>query len=148
DGLVMGGYERCGAPWMVSASAPDSVPGDFNGRLLAPDWERFAEIAENARLRVPALADAGIRTLINGPEAFTPDNEFCLGESEIGGFFVAAGFCAHGIAGAGGVGRVIASWVLDGEPGEDLWHMDIRRFGPHHRSPSYTLARTVERYES
>ncbi|MGH3722324.1 MAG: glycine cleavage T C-terminal barrel domain-containing protein, partial [Pseudonocardiaceae bacterium] len=90
----------------------------------------------------------GIRTLVNGPEAFTPDNEFCLGETEVGGFFVAAGFCAHGIAGAGGVGRVMADWIVDGEPGLDLWHQDIRRFGAHHRSPSYTLHRTVETYQS
>ncbi|HWR47345.1 MAG TPA: FAD-dependent oxidoreductase, partial [Pseudonocardiaceae bacterium] len=148
DGLVMGGYERCSAPWMVAAGELDSVPADFNGRLLAPDWERFTQIAENAQVRVPALADVGIRTLVNGPEAFTPDNEFCLGETEVGGFFVAAGFCAHGIAGAGGVGQVMANWIVDGEPGMDLWHMDIRRFGPHHRSPSYTLHRTMETYET
>ena len=86
--------------------------------------------------------------MINGPEAFTPDNEFCLGETEVAGFFVAAGFCAHGIAGAGGIGRVMADWILDGDPGMDLWHMDVRRFGRHYRSPGYTLARTVENYES
>ncbi|MGH3773275.1 MAG: GcvT family protein, partial [Pseudonocardiaceae bacterium] len=148
DGLVMGGYERCCAPWRVSAGQLDSVPADFNGRLLAGDWERFAQLAENARVRVPALAEVGIRTLVNGPEAFTPDNEFCLGETEVGGFFVAAGFCAHGIAGAGGVGLVLANWIMDGEPGVDLWHQDIRRFGAHHRSPSYTLRRTVETYQS
>jgi glycine cleavage system aminomethyltransferase T/glycine/D-amino acid oxidase-like deaminating enzyme len=148
DGLVMGGYERRSAPWMVAARSLDAVPADFNGRLLAPDWARFSPIAENAQVRVPALADVGIRTLINGPEAFTPDNEFCLGETEVGGFFVAAGFCAHGIAGAGGVGQVMASWIVDGEPGKDLWHMDIRRFSPHHRSPSYTLHRTVTSYET
>jgi glycine cleavage system aminomethyltransferase T/glycine/D-amino acid oxidase-like deaminating enzyme len=148
DGLVMGGYERCSAPWKVTAGDFDTVPADFNGRLLPGDWERFAQIAQNAQVRVPALADVGIRTLINGPEAFTPDNEFCLGETEVGGFFVAAGFCAHGIAGAGGVGQVMANWIVDGEPGMDLWHMDIRRFSPHHRSPSYTLHRTVEAYET
>jgi len=87
-------------------------------------------------------------SMINGPEAFTPDNEFCLGETEVAGFFVAAGFCAHGIAGAGGIGRVMADWILDGDPGMDLWHMDVRRFGRHYRSPGYTLARTVENYES
>ncbi|MGH3930958.1 MAG: GcvT family protein [Pseudonocardiaceae bacterium] len=148
DGLVMGGYERSSAPWKITAGHFDSVPADFNGRLLAGDWERFAQIAENAQVRVPALADVGIQTLVNGPEAFTPDNEFCLGETEVGGFFVAAGFCAHGIAGAGGIGLVMADWIVDGEPGMDLWHMDIRRFGRHYRSPSYTLARTVETYES
>ena len=89
-----------------------------------------------------------VTRLINGPEAFTPDNEFCLGESEVRGFFVAAGFCAHGLAGAGGIGRVMAEWILDGEPSMDVWEMDIRRFGPHFRSPSYTLKRTKEVYET
>ena len=89
-----------------------------------------------------------VTRLINGPEAFTPDNEFCLGESEVRGFFVAAGFCAHGLAGAGGIGKVMAEWIVEGEPSLDLWHMDIRRFGPHYRSPAYTLKRTREVYET
>jgi glycine cleavage system aminomethyltransferase T/glycine/D-amino acid oxidase-like deaminating enzyme len=148
DGLVMGGYERDSAAWALDGAGQDAIPADFNGRLLAEDWDRFEEIAANSRLRVPAMADVGIRKLINGPEAFTPDNEFCLGETEVAGFFVAAGFCAHGIAGAGGVGRVMAEWIVTGEPGADVWHMDIRRFGRHHRSPSYTLKRTVENYET
>ena len=79
--------------------------------------------------RVPSLAQAGVRRVVNGPEAFTPDNEFILGESEVPGFWVAAGFCAHGIAGAAGVGRQVASWIVDGEPELDVWRMDIRRFG-------------------
>jgi 4-methylaminobutanoate oxidase (formaldehyde-forming) len=142
-GLCMGGYERHPAPWGL-----DGIPADFNGRLLAPDWPRFEEIMTGAIRRVPAIADAGITRLINGPEAFTPDNEFILGASDVGGFFVAAGFCAHGIAGAGGVGRQIASWIVDGEPELDLWRMDIRRFGAQYRSPRYTQARTVEVYRT
>src|SRR4051812_6142546 len=140
-GLCMGGYERHPAPWSL-----DGVPADFNGKLLAPDWPRFAEIMDGAVRRVPAIADAGINRMINGPEAFTPDNEFILGESEVRGFFVAAGFCAHGIAGAGGIGRQMASWIIDGEPELDLWKMDIRRFGPAYRSRDHTLARTTEVY--
>ena len=140
-GLCMGGYERHPAPWSL-----DGIPPDFNGKLLAPDWPRFAEIMDGAVRRVPAIGDAGINRMINGPEAFTPDNEFILGESEVGGFFVAAGFCAHGIAGAGGIGRQMASWIVDGEPELDLWKMDIRRFGPAYRSQAYTLARTTEVY--
>ena len=89
---------------------------------------------EGAIRRVPAMADAGVNRVINGPEGFTPDNEFILGESEVRGFFVAAGFSAHGIAGAGGIGRQMASWIVDGEPELDLWKMDIRRFGPAYRS--------------
>lgn len=148
DGLVMGGYERDSLPWTASRTSYDAIPPDFNGRLLPEDWDRFVEITENSQVRVPAMADVGIRTLINGPEAFTPDNEFCLGETEVGGFYVAAGFCAHGLAGAGGIGKVMAEWIVGGEPSMDLWHMDVRRFGRHYRSPSYTLARTVENYET
>jgi glycine cleavage system aminomethyltransferase T/glycine/D-amino acid oxidase-like deaminating enzyme len=147
-GLLMGGYERNSAPWALDARGRDAVPPDFNGRLLPEDWDRFEEIAANSRRRVPAMADAGIRKLINGPEAFTPDNEFCLGETEVAGFFVAAGFCAHGIAGAGGIGRVMAEWIVSGDPGPDVRHMDVRRFGAHYRSPSYTRKRTVENYET
>ncbi len=148
DGLVMGGYERRSEPWTASSSTYDAIPADFNGRLLAPDHDRFVEISENAALRVPSIAEVGIRSFINGPEGFTPDNEFCLGPTDVAGFFVAAGFCAHGIAGAGGIGKVMAEWVLEGAPPMDLWHMDVRRFGQSYRSPSYTLARTVENYES
>jgi 4-methylaminobutanoate oxidase (formaldehyde-forming) len=97
---------------------------------------------------VPSIADAGINRMINGPEAFTPDNEFILGESEVRGFFVAAGFCAHGIAGAGGIGRQVATWIVEGEPELDLWKMDIRRFGAQYRSQAYTLARTTEVYST
>jgi 4-methylaminobutanoate oxidase (formaldehyde-forming) len=140
-GLCMGGYERNPAPWSL-----DGVPPDFNGKLLAPDWPRFEEIMAGAVRRVPAIADAGVSRMINGPEAFTPDNEFILGESEVGGFWVAAGFCAHGIAGGGGIGRQLASWIVDGEPELDLWKMDIRRFGGHYRSQAYSLARTTEVY--
>ncbi|HET9615190.1 MAG TPA: FAD-dependent oxidoreductase [Candidatus Limnocylindrales bacterium] len=141
-GLCMGGYERSPAPWSL-----DGVPADFNGKLLAPDWPRFEEIMAGAVRRVPAIADAGVSRIINGPEGFTPDNEFILGETEVRGFFVAAGFSAHGIAGAGGIGRQVASWIVDGEPELDLWHMDVRRFGgAHWRSREWTLARTTEVY--
>ncbi|HUP54583.1 MAG TPA: FAD-dependent oxidoreductase, partial [Methylomirabilota bacterium] len=140
-GLCMGGYERDPAPWAL-----DGVPPDFNGKLLAPDMPRFESIMEGAIRRIPSMADARVSRVINGPEAFTPDNEFILGESAVRGFWVAAGFSAHGIAGAGGVGRQMASWIVEGEPELDLWKMDIRRFGPAYRSQSYTLARSIENY--
>lgn len=148
DGLVMGGYERNPAPWTATATVFDAVPPDFNGRLLPEDWSRFEEIATNAQRRVPIMGAVGVRRMINGPEAFTPDNEFCLGETEVSGFFVAAGFCAHGIAGAGGIGKVLAEWILHGEPSMDVSHMDIARFGAQYRSPAHTLARTVEAYRT
>jgi glycine cleavage system aminomethyltransferase T/glycine/D-amino acid oxidase-like deaminating enzyme len=147
-GLVMGGYERESAPWALDEGLLDRIPADFNGRLLEEDWPRFEEIARNSSRRVPAMEEVKVTRLINGPEAFTPDNEFCLGESEVAGMFVAAGFCAHGLAGAGGIGKLMAEWIVAGEPGSDVWEMDIRRFGPQYRSPRYTLARAREVYET
>ena len=130
-GLVMGGYERHSRPGLPARRRGRlrPIPPDFNGRLLEDDWDRFEEIVVNSRRRVPQMEDVKVTRLINGPEAFTPDNEFCLGETEVGGLFVAAGFCAHGLAGAGGIGRVMAEWIAEGEPTLDLWHMDVRRFG-------------------
>ena len=140
-GLVAGGYERNPAPWGMAG-----IPADFNHRLLEPDWDRFAPLFEAATTRVPELAGAEIVTLINGPEAFTPDGEFILGESDVRGFWVAAGFCAHGIAGAGGMGQLVAQWIVEGQPGLDTWAMDSRRFGPQYGSRRYTLERTTEVY--
>src|ERR671931_266250 len=140
-GLVMGGYERHPAPWGL-----DGIPADFNGRLLEEDWPRFEELMENAVVRVPSLADMEVVRLINGPEAFTPDGDFILGPTEVPGFWVAAGFCAHGLAGAGGMGRLVAEWIVDGQPGLDTWEMDSRRFGRAYTSRTYTLARTTEVY--
>jgi 4-methylaminobutanoate oxidase (formaldehyde-forming) len=142
-GLVMGGYERNPAPWSL-----DGIPSDFNGKLLAEDWPRFEELMENALVRVPDLGDAEVIRLINGPEAFTPDGEFILGPSDIRGFWVAAGFCAHGLAGAGGMGQLVAEWIVEGVPSLDVWEMDSRRFGRHYESREYTLARTVEIYST
>jgi 4-methylaminobutanoate oxidase (formaldehyde-forming) len=142
-GLVFGGYERDPAPWSLHG-----VPADFNNKLLPEDWDRFAPLFESATVRVPAVEDVEIVQLINGPEGFTPDNEFVLGETEVHGLFVAAGFCAHGIAGAGGVGRVMAEWVVEGEPSFDTWKMDIRRFGAQYRSRDFALARSVEVYST
>ncbi len=142
-GLVMGGYERHPAPWGLDGIAPD-----FNGRLLEEDWPRFEELMENALARVPSLADMEVIRLINGPEAFTPDGEFILGPSDVRGFWVAAGFCAHGLAGAGGMGKLVAEWIVEGVPSLDVWEMDSRRFGRHYRSRDYTLARTVEVYST
>jgi 4-methylaminobutanoate oxidase (formaldehyde-forming) len=140
-GLIMGGYERQPQAWAL-----DGVPDGFEAELLPEDWERFDEILQNSVMRVPAMETAEVRKLFNGPEAFTPDGEFILGESEVPGFWVAAGFCAHGLAGAGGIGWQIAEWIAEGEPSLDLWHMDIRRFGAQYRSRRYALARATEVY--
>ncbi|TMK69851.1 MAG: FAD-dependent oxidoreductase [Actinobacteria bacterium] len=142
-GLVMGGYERHPAPWSL-----DGIPADFNGRLLDEDWPRFEELMTNALVRVPALEEMEVIRLINGPEAFTPDGEFILGPTDVRGFWVAAGFCAHGLAGAGGMGKLVAEWIVEGVPSLDVWEMDSRRFGRHYRGRDYTLARTVEIYST
>ncbi len=142
-GLIMGGYERNCAPWGL-----DGIPADFNSRLLDEDWPRFEELMENALVRVPGLAEMEVVRLINGPEAFTPDGEFILGPSDVRGFWVAAGFCAHGLAGAGGMGKLVAEWIVEGTPSLDVWHMDSRRFGAAYRSREYTVARTTEIYET
>jgi 4-methylaminobutanoate oxidase (formaldehyde-forming) len=140
-GLVTGGYERNPAPWGLNG-----ISATFNNQLLAEDWDRFAPIFEAATERVPDLANADIVKLINGPEAFTPDGEFILGPSDVEGFWVAAGFCAHGIAGSGGMGRLMAEWIVNGQPELDTWEMDSRRFGPQYRSRGFALARTTEVY--
>jgi glycine cleavage system aminomethyltransferase T/glycine/D-amino acid oxidase-like deaminating enzyme len=140
--LVAGGYERDPASWRVD----DGPPPDFNHTLLREDWERFAPLADAMQGLVPAMREVGVVRMINGPEAFSPDGEFILGETDVGGFFVATGFGAHGIAGAGGVGRVIAEWIVDGEPGWDLWRMDVRRLGAQYRSRRYAEVRAREIY--
>jgi 4-methylaminobutanoate oxidase (formaldehyde-forming) len=142
-GLIMGGYERNPAPWGL-----DGIPDGFEAELLPEDWPRFEEILQNSIMRVPAMESAEVRKLYNGPEAFTPDGEFILGESEVPGFWVAAGFCAHGLAGAGGIGWMMGEWITEGEPSLDLWHMDIRRFGGQYRSQRYALARANEVYST
>ncbi|MBW2448562.1 MAG: GcvT family protein [Deltaproteobacteria bacterium] len=138
-GLVMGGYE------------PDPVPCDpydeRPGELLAPDFDHFQQLADLAVGRIPALEHAGIRQLVNGAEAFTPDGSFILGEApELPGFFVAAGFNAYGIAAGGGAGKALAEWIEGGEAPEDLWPVDIRRFGAPHRDARWVANRTLELY--
>ncbi|HSK99586.1 MAG TPA: FAD-dependent oxidoreductase [Rubrobacteraceae bacterium] len=137
--IITGGYGRRPAPFAL-----DGVPPDFSHKLLDPDWDRFAPLFETSRRRVPAIEKGEVVELTNGPESFTPDGEFILGESHVRGFFVAAGFNAHGIAGAGGMGRLVAEWIIEGEPDMEVWEMDIRRFGDHYRSKNYTLARSTE----
>ena len=138
-GLLVGGFERNPAPWGLHG-----IPADFNARLLAPDWVRFEEIMPGAMRRIPTVADAGITRMVNGPDAFTPDGEFILGESHVPGFWLAAGFCSHGIALAPAIGQQMAHWIADGTPEFDLAPMDVRRFGPQYRSRRLVLDRTME----
>jgi glycine cleavage system aminomethyltransferase T/glycine/D-amino acid oxidase-like deaminating enzyme len=141
-GLVFGGYEPDPIAWTM-----DEVPPDFEFQLFEDDWDHFEQHMEQALARVPALADAGIKQMINGPESFTPDGNFLLGEApEVRNFFVGAGFNAFGIASAGGAGWVLADWVSAGEQPLDLWVVDIRRFSALHADRAWTRDRTLEAY--
>lgn len=140
-GLIAGGYER-----EPKAAFLDGIPQDFNNKLLQPDWDRFTPLMENLIRRVPALETAGIRLLLNGPEGFTPDAEYLLGPTAVKGFWIAAAFCAHGLAGAGGIGKAMAEWIIEGHTEWNLWKLDVRRFGSNYASQAYTLARTIETY--
>ena len=141
-GLVMGGYEPNPKPW-----AMDGLPDRFEFQLLDDDLEHFEPLLELAAGRVPAMQTAGIKEFINGPESFTPDGNFILGEApEVRGVFVGAGFNAFGIASGGGAGMVLAEWVAKGEPPYDLWPVDIRRFGRNHLDTNWVRTRTLEAY--
>jgi sarcosine dehydrogenase len=141
-GLVMGGYEPNPKPW-----AERGLPENFEFQLLDNDLEHFEPIMELAIGRVPALETAGVKQFINGPESFTPDGNFILGQApEIRGVFVGAGFNAFGIAAGGGAGMALAEWVAKGEPPYDLWPVDIRRFGRNHLDTNWVRQRTMEAY--
>ena len=123
-GLVMGGFEPDAKPWGMAG-----IPEPFEFRLLPEDWNQFEILMDNAIRRVPALGNAGVKQFVNGPESFTPDNNFILGEApELRNFFVGAAFNSMGIASAGGAGLALAEWIVAGEPTMDLWPVDIRRF--------------------
>jgi len=141
-GLVMGGYEPNPQPWTTG-----DVPEDWQFRLFDDDYEHFAQHVEQAVARVPALAEVGVKKMINGPESFTPDGNFILGRAnECANMFVGAGFNAFGIASGGGAGWVLAEWAMTGEAPLDLWVVDIRRFSGMHRDRQWVLDRTCEAY--
>src|SRR5262249_14843766 len=141
-GLVMGGYEANPIPWAL-----DGIPQGFHFALLDSNQDHFEPLMNEALARVPALETAGIKRFINGPESFTPDGNFILGEApEVSRYYVGAGFNAFGIASAGGAGRALAEWISGGEAPMDLWPVDIRRFGAQHRDRGWVLARTLEAY--
>ena len=139
-GLLMGGFEPVAKPWGMAG-----IPDDFAFSLLPEDWEHFRVLLEQGCLRIPALASAPVRQHVNGPESFTPDGRYMLGEApECRRFFVAAGFNSIGIASGGGAGKAVAEWIVGGEPPMDLWDVDIRRFGRFQGNPGYLRDRTVE----
>jgi glycine cleavage system T protein len=139
-GLLMGGFEPVAKPWGMAG-----IPDDFAFSLLPEDWDHFQVLMEQALVRIPALASAPVRRHVNGPESFTPDGRYMLGEApECRNFFVAAGFNSIGIASAAGAGQAVAEWIVGGEPPMDLWDVDIRRFAPFQANPRYLRDRTVE----
>jgi sarcosine dehydrogenase len=141
-GLVMGGYEPNPKPW-----AEGGIPDRFEFQLLEDDLEHFEPLLELAIGRVPAMQTAGIKQFINGPESFTPDGNFILGETpEVRGIFIGTGFNAFGIASGGGAGMALAEWVAKGVPPFDLWPVDIRRFGKNALDTNWVRTRTLEAY--
>ncbi|WP_406647154.1 FAD-dependent oxidoreductase [Aliisedimentitalea scapharcae] len=139
-GLVLGGFEPEAKPW-----AMDGIPDKFFFQLLPDDWDQFEILLENGLIRVPQMADAGVRKFYNGPESFTPDNNYLLGEApEVKNFFVGAGFNSMGIASAGGAGRALAEWIVNGAPTSDLFSVDIRRFANFNNNPTWLHDRIKE----
>ncbi|MSP95882.1 MAG: FAD-dependent oxidoreductase [Betaproteobacteria bacterium] len=139
-GLVMGGFEPQAKPWGM-----DGIPEKFEFQLLPEDWDQFEPLMRNAIHRVPALEGAGVKTLLNGPESFTPDGNFILGEApEVRNYFVAAGFNSAGIANGGGAGKLLAEWIVGGEAPMDLFEVDVRRFGAYTADTDWLRQRTVE----
>lgn len=139
-GLVMGGFEPEAKPWGMAG-----IPDDFEFALLPDDWDQFEILMQSALQRVPQLATSEVRTFYNGPESFTPDNNFILGEApELKNFYVGAGFNSMGIASAGGAGRALAEWIVNGAPTMDLWPVDIRRFAGFNNNPRWLHDRVKE----
>ena len=141
-GLVMGGYEPNPQPWVTG-----DVPDDWEFRLFGDDFDHFEQHMEQAMFRVPALAEAGVKQMINGSESFTPDGNFILGRAmECENMYVGAGFNAFGIASGGGAGWALAEWTMSGEAPLDLWAVDILRFSEMHRDRQWVCDRTLEAY--
>jgi len=138
--LLVGAFEPAAKPWGM-----DGIPEDFEFDQLPEDWDHFEPILNNALHRIPMLKDAGIQLFFCGPESFTPDDRYILGEApELKNFFVAAGFNSIGIQSSGGVGMVLAEWIVKGRPPMDLWDVDIRRWAPFQGNSRYLRDRTIE----
>jgi len=139
-GIVIGGWEEGSrVPWR-------RIPVDLGPDLFPPNHERFEGIAEGAANRIPLFGKLGIQTWVNGPIPFSPDAEPLMGVTEdLDNMFHCCGFSA-GIAAGGGAGWALANWIVDGDPGLDLWHFDVRRFGRSHNVPAYLERRSIDSY--
>jgi 4-methylaminobutanoate oxidase (formaldehyde-forming) len=141
-GFLVGGFERDPKAW-----AADGVPWEHAAQTLAPDWDQFEEVMEGAVRRIPMLASAGIVKLVHHPDAMTPDGYPCLGPVPgLRGFYVAAGMSLNGFGGGGGIGKLMAEWILEGEPSLDLHEMNVRRFGGHYADRHFAVERAREAY--
>jgi len=139
-GLLIGLFEPVCAPWMVNR-----VPEEFAFGEIAPDWDRIGPYMETAMARVPVSAETGVRKLFCGPESFTPDLQPIVGQApELRNYFVSAGLNSLGILTGGGIGRVVAQWIVDGRPDIDVTGINIDRLRPHQVEPEYRRQRTVE----
>jgi 4-methylaminobutanoate oxidase (formaldehyde-forming) len=139
--LAVGGWESNTLPW-----GANGIRADFGPELLQPDYDRFAPLSEAASARIPVLNEVGIRQMINGPIPITADGEPVIGLSpELDNFYLCCGFTS-GIAASGGAGWVMANWIVDGDPGMDLWPFDVRRFGAPHSVKDFMYRRAVESY--
>ena len=138
--MMLGAFEPVAKPWGMAG-----IREDFEFDTLPEDWDHFAPILEAACARMPLFQAAGIHTFFNGPESFTPDDRYYLGEApELGGYWVAAGYNSIGIAGSGGAGMALAHWITEGEPPFDLWEVDIRRAQPFQKNRRYLKERVSE----
>ena len=142
DALLVGPFERHTKPWALAG-----VPEDFHSQLLPPDLDRLEDVLAAAAKRVPAFGDAGIKTIINGPDAYTPDGLCLMGPLPgVPNFHVLAGFSIFGIVFAGGAGKYGAEWIVNGQPSDNMWELDVRRFGEYARSTKYVAERACEVY--
>lgn len=140
DGLMIGLFEPVCAPWNIK-----SIPKDFSFGEIQPDWDRMGPFLEKAMSRVPITGEIGIRKFFCGPESFTPDLRPIVGEApELRNYFVAAGLNSIGILTGGGLGRVMANWIMNGTPDVDVTGFNIDRLHSYQRNPEYRKTRTVE----
>ncbi len=140
DGLMIGLFEPVCAPWKVTG-----VPEDFSFGELPPDWDRMSQYLERAMHRVPISMEVGVKKFFCGPESFTPDLQPCVGETpELKNYFVAAGLNSIGILTGGGLGRVLAHWILNGRADVDVTGFHIDRLHSYQTNPEYRAKRTVE----
>ena len=138
--LLIGAFEPNAKPWGMNG-----IPEDFSFDQLPDDWDHFAPILDNALHRLPKLNEVGIHTFFCGPESFTPDNRYYIGEApNVKGFFIGAGFNSIGIQSSGGAGKVLSEWITNGYPAQDYWEIDIRRIAPFQNNSGYLHNRIAE----